>query len=366
MKSIYITSVERFSGKTAVCLALGKHFQADGLRVGYLKPLSLQPWRVAGKLADEDATFVKDILGLTMKPWELSPVVVTPEFLRERVRGFLDRREDSETDLMEKVRAAFQAAGAGQDILLLEGGGSLREGHAVWLPTPQVARTLSSCVIVIVKYRSDIRLLDDTLSAMVRMKDSMCGAIINRVPDDAAEFVAESGVPYLERRGVSIFGVLPEVRSLAALTVSEVIEALDARVLTEKTNPEARVETLTVGAMTADTALHRFREQANKAVITGGDRTDIQLAALETSTSCLILTGNLQPSPLIVKQAEALGVAVLLVRDNTMETVEAIERVFGKSRLGQETKLAEFQALFEEHVDFERLYTVIGIKGKMG
>jgi BioD-like phosphotransacetylase family protein len=108
--------------------------------------------------------------------------------------------------------------------------------------------------------------------------------------------------------------------------------------------------------MTAETALHRFREYPNKAVITGGDRTDIQLAALETSTSCLILTGNLQPSPVIVKQAEAFGVAVLLVRENTMETIEAIERVFGKSHLGQPAKLAQFEQLFAQHVDIGRLY----------
>jgi uncharacterized protein len=361
MKSIYITSVERFSGKTAVCLALGKHLQADGFRVGYLKPLSLQPWWVAGKIADEDATFVKEILGLTAKPWELSPVVITSETLRERLQASLVEGEENAPDLMDEVRAAFNTAGEGQDILLLEGGGSLREGHSVRLPTPHVAHALSSCVIVIVKYRSDIRLLDDALSALVRMQDSMCGAIINRVPAEAANFVDELGVPYLEKRGVPVLGILPEVVSLAALTVSELIELLDARVLTEKTDPSARVETLTVGAMTADTALHRFREQVNKAVITGGDRTDIQLAALETSTTCLILTGNLQPSPLIVKQAESMGVAVLLVRDNTIETVEAIERVFGKTRLGQEAKLSEFQELFEKHVDFERLYDVIGI-----
>jgi BioD-like phosphotransacetylase family protein len=362
VQSIYITSVERFSGKTATILALGKHLQADGFAVGYLKPLSLQPWWVAGKIADEDATFVKEILGLALKPWELSPVVVTPEFLQERLQASLLEKNGAELDLMEKVLSAFKVAGAGKDILLLEGGGSLREGHAVRLPTPEVARALSSCVIVIVKYRSDVRLLDDALSALARMQDSMCGAIINRVPPEAAEFVSDLGVPFLEKRGVPVFGVLPEVGSLAALTVGELIEVVDARVLTEKTDPQARVETLTVGAMTAETALHRFREQVNKAVITGGDRTDIQLAALETSTTCLILTGNLHPSPLIVKQAESMGVAVLLVRDNTMETVEAIERVFGKSRLGQEAKLVEFQELFEKHVDFEKLYKIIGIK----
>jgi BioD-like phosphotransacetylase family protein len=72
MKSLYIMSVERYSGKTAACLALGRRFQADGFHVGYLKPLSLQPWRVEGKMADEDAPFVKETLGLTACLWALS------------------------------------------------------------------------------------------------------------------------------------------------------------------------------------------------------------------------------------------------------------------------------------------------------
>jgi len=75
----------------------------------------------------------------------------------------------------------------------------------------------------------------------------------------------------------------------------------------------------------------------------------------------LILTGNLQPSPLIIKQAEDFGVSVLLVRENTMETIEAIEQVFGKTRLRQPDKLAEFEALFAENLDFERLYKRLGL-----
>jgi BioD-like phosphotransacetylase family protein len=85
MKSLYITSVERYSGKTATCLALGARLQADGYKVGYLKPLSLQPWRVGGRVTDEDAAFVKEILGLAAEPWELSPIVLTPEFLHEHL-----------------------------------------------------------------------------------------------------------------------------------------------------------------------------------------------------------------------------------------------------------------------------------------
>ena len=358
MKSLYINSIERYSGKTAVCLALGRRLQSDGFHVGYLKPLSLHPWRVGGKIADEDSTFVKETLGLAAAPWELSPVIVTPDFLRKHLR------EGIEGNPLEVVKAAYREACAGQDIMLLEGGASLREGHAVGLPTPEVAKALGSHVLVVVKYRGDVRLLDDALSSRARLGDQLTGAIINRVPADAAAFVAELAIPHLEKRGVPVFGSLPEKPSLAAMTVAELIPVLEARVLTEKTDLKALVETLTVGAMTAETALHRFREYPNKAVITGGDRTDIQLAALETSTTCLILTGNLQPNPLIVKQAEAFGVTILLVRQNTMETIEAIEQIFGKSRLGQPEKLAEFEALMAEHVDMHRLYQAIGLTKK--
>jgi len=356
MKSLYITSVERYSGKTATCLALGKQFQAKGYQVGYLKPVSLQPWRVSGHIADEDAAFVKEILGLKAEPWELSPVVVTPDFLREHLQ------RDIEINLMDRVKEAAARAGQGQDILLLEGGASLREGYVLGLPTPLVAAEIGSHVLVIVKYRDDVRVLDDSLAAAKRLGDVLSGVIINRVPAHAKQYVDQLVAPYLENHQIPVFGVLPEQRSLAALTVQELSDLLSAQVLTEKGDPQALVETLTVGAMTADAALSRFRKQTNKAVITGGDRTDIQLAALETSTTCLVLTGNLQPSSLIIKQADEFRVSVLLVPSNTMETVEAIENVFGKTRLGQANKLRQFETLLGAHVNTQRIFQSLGLQ----
>lgn len=362
MKSLYVTSVERYSGKTATCLALGMRFQADGYQVGYLKPLSMQPYRIsdpktgAVHIADEDAAFVKEILELPVEPWELSPVVLTPEFLSDCLKS------GQIPELMSKVKAAYTQEITGKDILLLEGGGSLREGYVVGLPTPEVAKQLTSQVLAVVRYRGEVQTLDDVLAAQLRLGKALCGVIVNRVPAEASRFVSELALPYIEKRGIPVFGVLPDLKSLSALTVSELIKVLDAEVLTRLTRQQAMVENLTVGAMTADTALSRFRKYSNKAVITGGDRTDIQLAALETSTTCLVLTGNLRPSPLVVKQAEEFGVAVLLVRTNTMETIEAIERVFGKTRLGEKAKLKQFQALMDESCNYEKLYKAIGLK----
>ena len=100
MKSLYITSVEKYSGKTALCLAFGKLYQERGLNIGYLKPFSLRPWRIGDKIADEDASFVIDILGVNAKPWEMAPVVVTSEMLKE----FLTKNE--KVDYMPMVLEA--------------------------------------------------------------------------------------------------------------------------------------------------------------------------------------------------------------------------------------------------------------------
>ena len=349
MKSLYITSVDKYSGKTALCLALGQMYQEKGLEVGYLKPFSLRPWRIKDKVADEDASFIIDQLSLPAEPWDLCPVVITPE----RLRDYLSQPE--KTDYLPEVKEVVDRLMKSKDLLLLEGGGSLREGYVVNLPTPDVAEELDSNVLVVVKYCDDACVLDDVLAAKFRLKDALSGVIINRVPEKALGFINNLVVPFLEKEGVPILGVLPEERELAALSVGEIIEVLQAEILTDFVDEDALVEALMVGAMTEDAALRRFRKQHNKAVITGGDRTDIQLAAMETSTTCLILTGNLHPSSLIIKQADAMEIPVLLVPGNTMETIEDLDSIFGKTRLGQQSKLDRFKNLIQKHVDLQRL-----------
>jgi len=356
MKALYITSVEPYSGKTALCLALGKQMQQDGYRIGYLKPMSTLPWRSpTGVLADEDAMFVQSMLGLETDLAALCPVVVTPSSLRERLKGIVH------DDPLQKIEQAAEAGGKGKDAMLVEGGASLREGYAMGLSNLRVAERLGAPAIVLVKYRGEMQLVDDAYTARFRLGEQLHGVILNRVPDEAAEYVGEYARPYLEENGIHVLGSMPSVPRLSALSVGELLDLLHAQVLTKYVDPNALVEAFSVGAMTADVALSRFRRQTNKAVITGGDRTDIQLAALETSTVVLILTGNLHPSPLIIQQAESLNVPILLVKDNTMETTERIDRAYGKTRLGQPEKLETFIQLLAANVDIKAIYAAINL-----
>ncbi len=357
MKALYVTSLHTFSGKTAVCLALGRRLQRDGHQVGYFKPLSTQPWEpVPGRALDEDAEFVRRALGLREPPPDLVGVVLTPSLLRDTLCGCSAR------DLMGEVRAAYEKVSTEKDVMLLEGGASLREGVGIGLGPIDVSHALDVQVLAVIRFHNEMGLVDDCEVAKLRLGERLLGLLINAVPDDARSFVAEVAQPCLEDRGIPVLGVLPRQEELQAISVGELAQVLRAQFLVFPEKTDVLIENLVVGAMSVDQALPRMRRiPSPKAIITGGDRADIQLAALETATSCLILTGHLRPQPEILRRAEEVGVPVLLVRQNTMEAVEAIEQVFGKTRLGQPEKLERFERLMGEHFDYQRLYEQLGL-----
>lgn len=355
MKALYITSVVTFSGKTALCLGLGLYMLSRGLKVGYMKPLGLPDYRIGNQVTDEDADFVRRVLRLEMTANELAPVLLSEALLDDLMTGQLKR------DFWAEVQQAYNKAGQGKDVLLLEGGGSMRDGSSVGLSTVDVVERLDISALAVTRWRDLGHILDDVAAAKRRIGNRLFGVVINSVPESSLEKAKTQVAPYLESIGIPVYGVLPQQKELQAITIGELIALLDAKVLTGEHLASKLVENLSVGAMTVESALPLFRRTINKAVITGGDRTDLQAAALETSTACLILTGNLQPSATIIHRAEELGVVVLLVGDTTMEAVQKIEEVLGKTRLGQAEKLNRFQAMLAEHLDYDRLLMELGL-----
>jgi BioD-like phosphotransacetylase family protein len=355
MKALYIASVEPFSGKTAVCLALGRKLMGDGYEVGYFKPLSTQPWEpVPGRTLDEDSDFVQRTLGLKESARHLTGVLLTPSLAREMRCGCADR------DLMVEVKAAYEKVASGRDIVLVEGGASLREGVSLGLDPKSVIETLDMQALAIVRYRNRVNQGDDCIAAYRQLGSRLLGNLVNVVPTKEQKLSEKICTPCLEDQGIRVLGTIPFQEELQAISVGELEEVLSAKFLALPDKRDILVERFVVGAMGVDQALPRIRRVPGaKALITGGDRSDIHLVALETATRCLILTGNLRPMPEVLRRAEELGVPVLLVRQNTLEAVEAIEQVFGKTRLGQESKLKRFEALFAEHFDFERLYRLL-------
>lgn len=354
MSTLYVASTETFSGKSALCVGLARRLRRDGYRIGYMKPVSTGV-RLAAGLLDEDAEFFKQTFGLPDALEDMVPVGIAPRTVEAILQG------EETTDFEARLKAAYERIAQGRDVVILEGGCNLREGYLVGLPTPRVANLLDARELAVVKYNADLQVLDDALTARVRLGESLLGVVLNAVPRQRMPFVQEQVKPALEERGVPVLAVLPQERLLLSISVGELAEFLSGKILCCEDKVEELVEHLMVGAMSVDSALSYFRRKPNKAVITGGDRPDIQLAALETSTKCLVLTGNLRPSPIIQGRAEEVGVPMILVRQDTLSTVEVIERFFGKTRFHQEKKVERFEEMLEDRFDFERLYAALGL-----
>jgi BioD-like phosphotransacetylase family protein len=355
MRALYVTSTGSFSGKTALCVGLGKRMQRDGFVVGYMKPVSTTARRAEGRIVDEDALFMEELLGLSEALDVISPVTLVPHQVARILSG------EDQTDYVTRLTSAFAQASAGKQVMLLEGGASVTEGSLVGLSARKVSQQLRAPALVITKYASDL-VVDEVLGAKALHGEEMIGAVINAVPRQRMRFVQEVVKPYLEKHSISVFGILPQERLLLSISVDELADCLMGEILCCPDHGDELVEYLMVGAMSVNSALAHFRRKPNKAVITGGDRPDIQLAALETSTRCLILTGNLRPSPIIMARAEEVGVPMILVKQDTLTAVEIIEQSFGKTRFHQEKKVQRFQEMMEERFDFEDLYIAMGLR----
>jgi BioD-like phosphotransacetylase family protein len=354
MATLYIASTETFSGKSALCVGLAKQFIRDGLRIGYMKPISAGP-RLAATLVDEDAEFLKQTFNLPDSPEDMVPIGIAPRTVEAILQG------DNGSEFPDRLQAAYDKIAQGRDVVLLEGACNLREGYLIDLPPYRVTEMLGAQALVVVKHNDDLQVLDDALTAKIRLGDALIGVVLNSIPRQRMPFVQELVKPALEERGIPVLGVLPQERLLQSISVGELAEFLNGRILCCEDKLDELVEHLMVGAMSVDAALTYFRRKPNKAVITGGDRPDIQLAALETSTKCLILTGNLQPSPIILGRAEEVGVPMLLVRQDTLSAVEVIDQFFGKTRFQAEKKILRFEEMLQDRFDFERLYSALGL-----
>ncbi|PIU81167.1 AAA domain-containing protein [Candidatus Micrarchaeota archaeon CG06_land_8_20_14_3_00_50_6] len=355
MNSIYIASSSPFAGKSLLSLLLCSRFKDEGRKVGYFKPLGLLPAKVGGTIVDEDALFIVKYLNLDVQPELISPVMRTPSFVDEFLKG-------KGRDFSEIIKKTFESVSRNKNVVVVGGSGFLTTGCLFKLTGIDIAKMLRTKVLLIVRYAEDITLVDESLIAQCLLKDNLGGIVINKVPEGSIEHISQKVLPYLEKQNIPVFGIIPQDRILASVSVRELVEHLGGTVLCCEDKLDELVERFSIGAMSVESALRYFRQVPNKAVITGGDRSDIQLAALETSTKCIILTGNLHPNSLILAKAQELCVPIIIVADDTLTTVERMESTLSRMRVREEKKIKEAKDVFERSIDFKKLYSAFEIK----
>ncbi|MFB6268374.1 MAG: phosphotransacetylase family protein [Halobacterium sp.] len=349
MNTLLVTSTDAGTGKTAVSLALARLAVARDSEVGYMKPKGTRLQSNVGKTLDTDPMLARELLGLDAEMHEMEPVVYSPTFVEGAIRG----REDP-AELKTRVREAFEGLAAGKDLMVVEGADKPSTGGIVDLTDADVAELLDADVVVVARY-DEPGDVDDVLAAVEGLGDRCAGVVFNAVSDAAYDDVETDVAPFLGGRDVPVLGVLPRVPELAGVTVGDLAADLGADVLTDG-GEENLVERFLVGAMSGEAALSHFRRTKDAAVITGGDRADVQTAALDApGVTCLVLTGGHRPSGAILGKASEKGVPVLSVQSDTLTAVERAEELVRGGRVRDERTVDRMQELLHDHADVDAL-----------
>ena len=195
--------------------------------------------------------------------------------------------------------------------------------------------------------------------------DRLIGTIINRVPDHGRHVAETLLASAFQGQGISVLGLLPENRRMLAPTVGDVAELLGAGVVNRNAlrSPETQlgelVEHFMLGGLFLDKGGYVFGRRENKAVIVRGDRPDLQMAALDTSTVCLILTNDKPPVQYITHHAELRQTPMLAVSTPTLATMEKLHTIGDRGSVHSPHKAQCFAELLEAHCDLESLTALV-------
>ncbi|HTZ17328.1 MAG TPA: phosphotransacetylase family protein [Dissulfurispiraceae bacterium] len=350
MIPIMIVSNRAKAGKVFFTIGLAHKLLQQGFKVGYIKPLGTIPVRHGSDVFDEDALFIKDALGLDDSLNIMSPFILSYEVMSPESGGII-------SDAAKQVIDALHAL-KGRDFVFIHGAADIFEGTALNIDALTLSKKMDARVIMIEPWRGDIS-IDTILGAQKLFGEQFCGGIFNKVPESLLPHVREQVKPFIEKMGIPVYGIIPRDKLLDAVTVKYLMDALNGRVLCCEDKLGEFVENFSIGAMDVDSALSYFRRTPNKAVITGAHRTDIQLVALETSTKCVVLTGGLQTSDVVISKAQSQGIPIISVETDTFTTVDKIERIMGQAMIREKGKADRAKEVVSLEVDIGKFLKCI-------
>jgi BioD-like phosphotransacetylase family protein len=305
--AVYLVSTEPAVGKTAICAGLGKYLIGEGKKVGYLKPLT------SGE-NDTDVTFMRSGLGLA-----------------DTVNA---------TDIIKSG-----------DIVLVEGMIGQNAADSISQAAYDSVKEMKAKVIVVEAYTGQSSGYIETYKGF---GDNLAGIIVNKVPQSQLGKTRELAGAVFAEAGITLLGVIPENRRLLAVTIKELAESLSGRILNNADKSDALVENYMLGAMVVDSGLDYFGRKLDKAAIIRQDRPDMQLAALETPTRCLVLSGNnTAPVYNVMQKAEIKGIPVITTENAIGDIIDIIEESLVKNRCRQANKLPVLAEMVKQNLDLK-------------
>ena len=329
MSLLIIASDSPGAGKTAIALALAQMSTENGRTTSAFKPFS------HGDEDPDQAVFL-ELANPAPDEWPI------------QIGDSGPTRDD-----IASAAHPLSIAAAGDNLAIVEIPSEVGpDGLA------ELANAWDASVLLVSAYRRDLRAADlgDWQSAL---GDRLAGVLVNGLTRYLGTEANEQLLPSLSEAGIGLIGLIPEDRLLLSVTVDEIRSGLNGRYVVEEGDVNAPVEWFQVGAMSLDPGELRFGLYENNAVVVRGDRPDIQMSALNSSISCLVLTGGLEPIEYITYEAGEEEVPVMVVETDTDSTMLALNDVTAGARMNSSLKVRRFAELLRTHADSDLLGSVL-------
>jgi hypothetical protein len=343
MNKVIVASFRKNAGKTSVTVGITK---ALNKKIGYLKPFGDRLIYSKKRLWDYDSALIATVFTLHENPEDMSI-----GFDHSKLRYMYD-----EKITQEKLSELVSNMGQGKDILFIEGGRDLSYGISVYLDSLSLAKTIGGRLVIVISGDEDT-ICDDI--TYVKKQVDVCGidfkgVIINKV-QNIGEF-KETSLPQINKIGVPVLGIIPFFNELTHYSINFLSERLFAKVVTGEENLNRVVKNIFIGAMSVNAALQQpHLKKEGVLMITGGDRTDMILVALDYQAAGIILTNNVLPPAHIISKAAERKVPMLMVSYDTYETARRIDNIEPLMTREDTHKIELLGRVINESVDIQAI-----------
>jgi BioD-like phosphotransacetylase family protein len=358
LKNIFISAIHQNAGKTTLSLGLFKNFQERKIKTAFMKPVGQETITYEEKAIDKDTYLIGEVYHCMKHIKDMSPITMG--------RGYTEKYilEPQKQQLQDKIFKSFQTITRGKDAIIVEGTGHAGVGSVIDCSNADVAALLGSKAIIIsgggIGRAIDEIMLNKALFDLCKVP--VLGVIINKVLPDKLERIRSIVGKGLERKGIRLLGVIPEMDLLSAPTVEQIKDRLDLKVFSGEENLRTRVYDAIVAAMEPHNMIGHLRDGA--LVITSGDRVDNMLVAVSSfllqqgravKVAGLILTGGLTPDHKIAGLLKDSRIPVLYSDQDTYTIAAAIENMTPKIQKTDRDKIREARRLVKDYVNVDMI-----------
>jgi phosphate acetyltransferase len=320
--SIYLTTVEPYSGKSLVSLGITELLLRRTPKVGIFRPVIEAP---PDKGCDKNIELLIAYYNLDLD---------------------YNKALEEKNDFVLCIGSDFE-----------EGGSAVEFNY-----NADIARNLGSPVLLVTSGgdKTIPEIINEVKIAVEAFEESGCqilGAVVNRTDPEIIDDLLEAMEDEMPEAH-ALFSVIPARDKLSSPTVKEIADYMDARVLYGGDQLENLAYEYVVVAMNIANYLPYVRN--NALLITPGDRSDVLLSALQAHQSQnypkiagILLTGGLKPPDAVDRLLTGLSdiVPILSVPEGTYQTTMRIGQVRSYISADANAKIRLSLRLFARHVD---------------